>query len=32
VKAEEPIKFRRRTILSVSAMTLAPEEIQVLAS
>jgi hypothetical protein len=32
VKAEEPIKFRRRAILSVSAMTLAPEEIQVLAS
>jgi hypothetical protein len=31
VKAEEPIQIRRKSILTVSAMTLAPEEIHVFA-
>lgn len=32
VTAEQPIKFRNKSILTVSAMTLAPEELHVLAS
>jgi hypothetical protein len=32
VKAEEPVQIRRRSIHAVSAMTLAPEELRVLAS